>query len=187
MHGFGDMRPHVQLLSLLLLGLWLFMLPAWVWGTNGGGFGQQLLEVGRISLSTLVFIVYFTFGLPFRTSHLIPNIFDQRTVYPTCHGQANDLRLQSCWRGYSRVLFGYTRCLVVVERARPGTSISRATRSASTEELVWVLGAGDRVVLGEACSVDEGGCWLGDEGVVSASTLVDFRMRLARLARFTAM
>ena len=48
--------------------------------------------------------------------------------------------------------------------ARPGTSISRATRSASTEELVWELGAGGCVVLCEAFCVDEGGVVLGDEG-----------------------
>ena len=51
----------------------------------------------------------------------------------------------------------YTRCLSS-KGGKVGTSISRATRSASTEELVWELGAGICVVLCEACHIDEGGC-----------------------------
>ena len=41
--------------------------------------------------------------LLFQTSHLISSICNQCTVYPTCHGQASDLWLQSSWRGCSCV------------------------------------------------------------------------------------
>ena len=37
-------------------------------------------------------------------------------------------------------------------------SISQATHSASTEELVWELSAGGCVVLSKACIVNTGGC-----------------------------
>jgi hypothetical protein len=52
---FGERAFAHPVTVLLLLGLWLFAFPAVVW-ISWGGFGQQLLEVGRKTLLTLVYI-----------------------------------------------------------------------------------------------------------------------------------
>jgi hypothetical protein len=75
------------------------------------------------------------------------------------------------------------RVVCVVEKGvRPGTSISRATRSASTEELVWVLGVGVCLVLCEACSVDEGRCVGWGSGCGRWFTL--FENRIGEIVEF---
>lgn len=74
MCGFGDMPLHVQLLPLLLLGLWLNMLQLWYGVQLGGGLLTTTLWLGESHYQCLLpSICYTWFTVMIVSSHLIPS------------------------------------------------------------------------------------------------------------------